>query len=599
MNYLIVCPKFVSSESDLFTFSHGVAYVSASLKKVRDTVFTLNLNYKENVYEALKETILENKIDCIAVGGTSRTYNQIKEILTYVRDIYPNIITIVGGGLISAAPVVSMQGLKEADIGIIGEGEHTICEIADALESGSDLANIDGIVFRNKENEIITTKNREDIEDIDALPFPDYEGFDYDKQLLKSSVAMICTSRSCPYNCTFCFHTCGKKYRRRNLDNVFEEIDLLVQKYNVKSLGIIDELFVSNKKRILDFCKRIKKYNITWSAQARVDGVNEEILKAMREAGCLAISYGIESASNEILKGMKKNTTIEQIEHAFEITRNAYIKPSGNFLYGDINETCETFNQTLKWYSEHPQFDCSFNRIIILPGSDLYTYAIENGFIKDEIKYWIEDFPFFNMTKMNDEDYNNNLMRLLEAKNNRVWLPKEYNLINLDMNNRTAKIEVHCDVCGERFQVETADFTWQDQQSSLCPKCNQSYNIPLYLVLKEKIDSSLKDYLSTNKIFIYGVGLITRRLFNMCEVMQNDNVILIDSSEDVQKYGLNGKKVYSQKILEDLKASTVIIGTIDFNHFTNISKMINANYSNVDKIQKLYDFLFEIMGRES
>lgn len=595
MNYLVICPKFVNNEDEVSTFAHGVAYVSASLKSVRDTVFTLNLNFESNPLAAIEDKILKHGIDCLIIGGTSMTYLQIKEVLTFVKKNNPQIVTIIGGGLVTASPETAMKAIPDADIGIVGEGELTIIEIADAIEKHLDLNAVKGILFRDEKGIIHKTADRGDIKDLDQLPFPDYDGFQYEKQVQNSHVAMICTSRSCPYNCTFCFHTCGKTYRSRSLDNVFSEIDYLVDKYDVKVLAIADELFVSNKKRIMEFCERIIPYHLKWTAQARVDGIDEEILKLMKASGCIGISYGLESASNDILAGMKKNTTIEQIERAFKMTREAQIKPFGNFLFGDRNETEETAQKTLEWYSAHPEFDCSFCRIIVLPGSELYKYALDSGKIADEIKYWDEGFPFTNLTTMSDEVYSNQYFKMIEAKKNKLWLPKTYHLGERDKTNFRINVTVKCDVCQTEFNVSANQFAWDDQKASLCPTCNQSYNTPLALVLKEELNDKLRHYLEHKKLYIYGMGLVTRRMLKICEGLNHPNVILIDSSQGIQEKGIDGKKVYSNDILNDPFIEDIVVGVTEFVNFTSISKMVNEMFPHVKKIYTIDEFLFSLI----
>lgn len=595
MNYLIVCPRFVNDEDEYFTFAHGVAYVSSSLKTSRKSVFTLNLNYSDNDLKAIKDSILNYSIDVFIIGGTSRTYKQIKQILSYVKEIKKDVITIIGGGLLTAAPETAMKALKCADIGIVGEGEETIIEIADFLETGKNLGSIKGILYREKDGVVIKTDKRDDIKDLDKIPFPDYDGFQYGKQIEKTKTAMICTSRSCPYNCTFCFHTCGNTYRSRSLDNVFEEIEFLFSRYEIEVLSIADELFVAKKSRVIEFCNRIKPYNVKWTAQARVDGVDLEILEKMRDAGCIGISYGLESASNEILKGMKKKTTIEQIEKAFEITRKAKIKPFGNFLFGDINETVETSNMTIEWYSEHPYFDCSFCQIIILPGSEIYKYALENNFIKNEIEYWENDFPYTNVTRMTHEEYERQYNRLIEAKKEKLWLPQKIDVKEINKSSKFVSLEIVCDVCGHEFQANSSSFGWDDQKAHLCPRCNQSYNLPLSVVLSDKLNNSINKKCATNKILIYGMGLITRRIMSVCQALNNENVILIDSNTSIQNDGVNGKKVFDKSILSEYSETELVIGVSEFVNYDSILKTIEDAFPNKFKVMKLDEFLFSII----
>lgn len=189
--------------------------------------------------------------------------------------------------------------------------------------------------------------------------------------------AMLTFSRSCPYNCTFCFHSSGTKYRQRSLDSVFKELDMLTSKYTIKNIAITDELFAAKKEYVNEFCVRIKKYNIGFSVALRVDIVTRELLTMLKDSGCLSIGYGLESADNKILKSMRKNITIEQIENALILTNEVGINMQANFIFGDIAETVETSNNTINWWLAHNEFQINLRFIIVFPGTYLYKYACE------------------------------------------------------------------------------------------------------------------------------------------------------------------------------------------------------------------------------
>lgn len=246
------------------------------------------------------------------------------------------------GGIITSDPDAAMEALEYVDIGVIGEGEVTICELADALEGKRDLDTVNGIIYK-KAGKYHTTLPREEIKDLDALPYPDYEGLEYDKLLEKMSndiggqgtdrFGYISLSRSCPFNCTFCFHPAGSKYRRRSIDSAFKEIDYLIEKFQIENLYIEDELFAFRKDDVAKFCEEIKKRGLSYVIAMRVDMVNRENLIMLRDSGCLSISFGLESMDNRILKSMKKHIRVKQIESALEICHEVGINIIGNFIF--------------------------------------------------------------------------------------------------------------------------------------------------------------------------------------------------------------------------------------------------------------------------
>ena len=247
MNYLLVMPRFVDTIGEWYHFPLGIPYVSSSMKQSGLRVFTLNMNSREGVTrEIIAEEIRAHSIDVVLTGGLSFQYPAIREILQAAKEVDPRIVTVAGGGIITSAPAAGMEALEFADYGIVGEGEETTPALCHALECGEDVMAVEGIVYRD-DGVWMRTKARKEVADLDAIPFPDYEGFDFSKiaAMVPSLLGMnedhaitMTTSRSCPFQCTFCFHTSGSHYRKRSLDNFFEELDLLVEKYLVGAAGV-------------------------------------------------------------------------------------------------------------------------------------------------------------------------------------------------------------------------------------------------------------------------------------------------------------------------------------------------------------------------
>ena len=151
LNYLLAMPKLVQTVGDGYVFPLGMAYVSACLKAGGFNVFTVNLNHKEgDINDILREIIEDNDIDVIGTGGLSPQYHLIKSVIKAAKQIKPDIITIVGGGIITTEPPVAMEALEFADYGVIGEGDVTICEFAEALEQNKDMTQVAGLIFKRR-----------------------------------------------------------------------------------------------------------------------------------------------------------------------------------------------------------------------------------------------------------------------------------------------------------------------------------------------------------------------------------------------------------------------------------------------------------------
>ena len=413
LNYLIVMPRQADMRSQYY-FPIGLGIVASSLKASGRAVFTLNLTYKENYEQHLKKAIIDNGIDVVATGGLSGQYSLLREVLDIAKSVRPDIITIVGGGIITAEPEVAMEALENVDYGVIGEGEITINALAYALETDANATEVKGVISWGGGGEFIIAPPRPEITNLDCLPFADYDGFDYaemfDRKYSGLTVvdyfgATMLASRSCPYNCTFCFHPSGEKYRRRTIDNIFKELDWLKSKFPFSRVHFADELFGNDLAYVSEFCKRIKPYGLNYLIQTRLDRVNDEMLDMLKESGCKELCIGVEHINDRILKSMRRKISAAQIEPVLTRMLEKGIRPVSNILFGDLEETAETVREALNWWREHLSFDIHLYYIVTFPGSHIYKAACERGIIKDPVQFLRDGCPMVNITKMTDSEW--------------------------------------------------------------------------------------------------------------------------------------------------------------------------------------------------
>lgn len=436
-NVLLVVPRYFSTKVCGYIMPLGILYVSAALKASNvANVFTINLNHQDETDECVLSRIMkENNIHIVGSGGISGQFIEIFPLMKLVKQIAPDVVTIVGGGMVTADAIPTMKAFGySVDYGVIGEGEKTVVELVEAIHYNRPKHNVNGIIYRNDKEWTITNR-REDEMDLDSLPLPDYAGFDYDKYLeangeiekgIKYSPVAIVGGRSCKYNCTFCFHPTGSRYRQRSLNSIFAEIDFLLSRYKVNYIALREELFASDEQRVLDFCERIKHYPLLWSIQLRVDSVSEKMVKALKDSNCRYVFLGIESADNRILKSMRKNISIEQVERALEMTIGAGLDTRSTIILGDAVETVESAYRTIDWWLKHKKFSSIvMDMIIAFPGSVLYKNARKNGRIPDPVKFLQDGCPIINLsTEMSDEEY----LKLVDVVS-------KYNLIEYNVFN--------------------------------------------------------------------------------------------------------------------------------------------------------------------
>ncbi len=422
MKVLLVVPRYSDTWGEFYHLPLGLGYIASAIRQDGHDVSILNLNHiRGDVGKILGDEIRSMDPDVCATGALSPFLSHVREIFSVSRQAKRDILNIAGGGVVSGEPGVILQA-ADIDIGVVGEGEETACELLSCVEQGGDLHDVRGIVFRDKDGRIVQTPERAQIRDLGALPWPDYEMLRVEENIKNQraldnyffhaqpesrprSVDMV-TSRSCPFKCTFCFHPTGKVYRERPLDDFFAELDTLVARYNINMVGITDELFSLKKSRLLEFCRRIKPYGIQWLIQLHVKSATEEAIRALRDSGCVYISYGIESMSQPILESMKKRAKIHEIEYALKLTYDNKIGIQGNLLFGDSEETLETANESMHWWSKNRRYQINLTRLMVFPGSPDYLNALRDGLLEDKDRLaFVNDIPtFFNITRMNDKN---------------------------------------------------------------------------------------------------------------------------------------------------------------------------------------------------
>ena len=565
MKYCIVMPKQTELNSQVYFFPIGIAYVSASLKHTGRDVLSYNLNYKDGtIREQIQSLVMENQVDVLATGGLTGQYTQIREILDAARAVKPDIILWVGGGIITSAPVPAMEALEIADYGMIGEGEITICELADAMEGKRDIHSVDGLVFRESGSWTITAP-RAEIMDLDSLPYPDYEGFEFAELLKKMPTDQLATDedhfgflsfgRSCPFQCTFCFHPSGRKYRRRSMESIFREIDYLVEKYDIRNIYITDELFVSRAEDLNEFCAGIKKRGIGFSISLRVDMVNREMLTMLRDHGCITILFGLESADNRILKSMKKGITVEQIDNALSMCAELGIRTHGSFIFGDEAETVETAENTIRWWSEHSQYSITGALIILYPGSELYKNACKRGVIQDEAQFIRDGCPYINVSRMTDAEYRNMALKIGMLPDGRTDVLKG----GTAKFSRLGKVDytASCPKCGKVNTWVSLD-PFRNKINIVCRHCGYSMHVVVADSIGHEAEANLKR-LKQHKIAFWPMVNTVEELRRIAPSMLESNVYFIDSAKVKQGARYYNKTVHAPDIINEAKIDTIFL----------------------------------------
>lgn len=386
----LVYPYFhPSRDNSVFRFPPlGLGYIAAYLKKNSISVDLVDCTFL-NQKEAL-ERIKRSKPRIIGIQSMFSLRSKALEFASLLRNDCE--LLVAGGPQPTSNPE---EFLRHFDVAVIGEGEETMLELATEAESNLDLSKIDGIAYReNDENKVKFTSPRRFVHNLDALPFPARELFDneaykkyYSKKYGYTTTSMM-TSRGCPFQCGFCSRPVfGNQFRSRSAANIVDEMEK-VTTMDYDRVWFADDCFTLDRKRLMEICDEIIKQRIEvgWECLSRVDTMDKEVAEKMRKAGCIRIFFGIESGNNRILAAMKKNATIEQAKRAVEAARQAGIQAGAFFIVGYPGENSGTILDTVNFASHLPLDYLSFTMPYPIPGTEFYEM------VKDEItvKEWEE-----------------------------------------------------------------------------------------------------------------------------------------------------------------------------------------------------------------
>ncbi|MDH3346847.1 MAG: radical SAM protein [Desulfobulbaceae bacterium] len=273
-------------------------------------------------------------------------------------------------------------------------------KIGGVVDNLADLSTVTGITYR-RDSEIIDNGDGEVENDLDSIPLPDRETVPWhwyvEAWFTRQPFMNMMTSRGCPFHCSFCLWPqamYGHRQRFRSLDNVFEELRHMVHNYGLKEVNIDDGTFTTNKKRVIEFCRRLReeKLDIIWTCNGRVDTLDDEMLSEMKKSGCRMIRVGVESGSQEVLDKIKKSLTLDQIEKGVAMIKKHKIQALGGFMFGFPYDTRESVNQTIAFAKKLSPDQVQFSINMSYPGTSLYEYAKENNLLL------AKSFKEFDMT---------------------------------------------------------------------------------------------------------------------------------------------------------------------------------------------------------
>jgi anaerobic magnesium-protoporphyrin IX monomethyl ester cyclase len=270
------------------------------------------------------------------------------------------------------------------------EYDYALRNLLAALEAGEDPSGLPGLALRAKDGSIQVNPSEPKIPDLDAIPWPLREGLPmhrYNDPFCKQApnVAMM-ASRGCPYACTFCVEPTvfydGSNYRKRSAANVVDEMEFCVREYGAKEIYFDDSSFSVDQDQVLAICAEIKRRGLTLSWSAMADAhLKPETLVAMREAGCVALKFGLESSDPKILRNIKKHINLEMCKRMVAACNQIGIETHATYIFGLPGESRATIKATTDFAFRLGTTTAQFALIIPIPGTLLFDQAKEAGWL--------------------------------------------------------------------------------------------------------------------------------------------------------------------------------------------------------------------------
>jgi anaerobic magnesium-protoporphyrin IX monomethyl ester cyclase len=326
----------------------GVTYVAAAFEAAGAEVRIFDYIVLAYTKEKLEKQLESFRPDVVGASCVTMNFYKTQQILLDVKNYNPEIITIMGGPHVSFTAAETLRQYPEIDLIVIGEGEDTIAELTPVIKRRDKWHDIRGIAYREGD-EIVMTGKRDFITDIDRIPLPARHLLPISRYRAMGFPVSLITGRGCPYSCIFCLgrKMVGSKVRKRNPRLVLDEMETIIG-YGFERINIADDLFTTDKERVKEICMGIKERSLKtpWSAFSRVDTASQEIFDLMAQAGCDAVSFGVETANKEMLKRIKKGIKLEQVNTAIEMCRKAGMIAHASFIIGLPGETKETLRET-------------------------------------------------------------------------------------------------------------------------------------------------------------------------------------------------------------------------------------------------------------
>ncbi len=331
------------------------------------------------------KAILAFQPQIVGFSATTSSFLDAADIAQKIKEHSGHIVTVCGGVHVSALESELLRAYSVFDFLCAGEGELTMAELLEGMEP----AEIQGLIWRHG-SDIVTNKPRTPMADLDSLPFPAYEklrGFPDNYRLplfsyIHTPGATMITSRGCMYQCSYCDRSVFKKgFRYNSAAYIYEHMKYLRTRFGVRHINIYDDLFTADRARIVELCGKLARrpLGINFNCAVRVGYTDNELLKMLKEAGCLMVSLGIESADSQVLARHKSGVSLDEVVNTVRCIRASGLRAKGLFMMGLPGETEASIRRTSDFIISLGLDDMNMSKFTPFPGAPLWAAIREEG----------------------------------------------------------------------------------------------------------------------------------------------------------------------------------------------------------------------------
>ncbi|MBN1609747.1 MAG: radical SAM protein [Polyangiaceae bacterium] len=343
-------------------------------------------------YTELEAELSRRSFDVAGITAMTFTLIDVRHVCRMVRRVAPHAKIILGGAHVHLFPEATIAW-PEVDFLLQGEGELAFTDFLDKLPYPALWSTVDGLVYARSDGTIHNAGLAPSTQDLDSLGMPARTKVDVRKytSLLGRSdmITTMFTSRGCPFRCTFCdrpYSPVISGFRWRSAQHVADEMEQCIE-LGIREAFIYDDTFTVRKDRVYELCNEIRRrqLNFRWDVRAHVNTVTADMLRAMAEAGCDRIHFGVEVGNERMMRVIRKNHTVERVLSAFRWARNAGMERLAYFIIGQQTETRDDIDDTIALARRIDPEYVLFTIFCPYPGTGIYAQGLERGIIRRDV----------------------------------------------------------------------------------------------------------------------------------------------------------------------------------------------------------------------